>query len=84
MNITFKLNGRDFNHPEETNHINIQKWFTDKLKLILYPIYEQMNSEVGSICINYDINGKFIEMTSGGYSYDSNAKMNILLKDAFK
>lgn len=84
MDITFKLNGRDFNRPDAETHINIQKEFTEKLKSVLYPIYEQMNSEAGSICINYDDNGKLIEMTWGGYSYDSNYKMNILLKNAFK
>jgi hypothetical protein len=84
MDITFKLNGRDFNHPAAETHIKIQKGFIEKLESVLHPIYEQMNSEVGGICINYNDNGKLIKMTWGGYSFDSNVKMNILLRGAFK
>jgi hypothetical protein len=82
MDITFKLNGREYNHPDTKTHIDIQKQFTEKLESILRPIYEQVNSEVGSFCINYDDKGKIIEMTWGGFSVDSNAKMNFLLKGA--
>ena len=82
MNISFKLNGQDYNRPDNQIHINIQNGFRERLKTILAPIYEQMSNEVGGIIINYDDNGKLIQMTWGGYSIDSNAKMNILLKEA--
>jgi len=41
-----------------------------------------MDNEIGSMTINYDDNGKLILLTTGGYSVDTNAKLNILLKDA--
>ena len=81
MNISFKLNGQEYNNPDSQTHINIQKQFKEKLKSTLNPILDQMNDEVGGIYINYDDDGKLIELTWGGYSVDTNAKLMLLLKD---
>lgn len=82
MIINFKHNGQEYNNPDNQTHIDIQNKFTDKVKSLLEPILEQMDNEIGSMTISYNDNGKLILLTTGGYSVDTNAKLNILLKDA--